>query len=215
MEVNLKAQTRSGIGKGPARRARAEGNVPAVLYGSTIEPTVLTVDAKQVQAALHTEAGANVLISLEVDSKDRYLTLAREIQRHPVRGNLIHIDFVNIARDVKVHADVPIHIVGESRGVKEGGQLDHHMHELKVEALPTDVPPSIEIDITDIGIGDAIHVSDITPPSGVEFISEPEEMILAVIEATLMKVETEEAAEAAPAEGAAAGGETPETETSE
>ena len=204
MEITLKAHARSGTGKGPARRARAEGRVPGVLYGSTIEPTPLTVDAKEMMAALHTEAGANVLISLQVDSKDKCLTIARDVQRHPVRGTLIHVDFVRVARDVKIAADVPVHVIGESKGVKEGGQLDQHVHELKVEALPTDIPAAIEIDVTELSIGDSIRVSDIAAPNGVEFTGDLEEIVLAVIEPTVMKVEGEEAEAAAAAEEVAA-----------
>src|SRR5687767_12447161 len=203
MEITLKAQPRSEKGKGPARRARASGQVPAVLYGSSLDPTPLLVDAKEMWHALHTEAGANVLITLQLDQATKFLTMAREIQRHPIKGTLLHVDFVNIARDVKISAEVPIHLVGESRGVKEGGQLDQHIHELKLEALPTDVPSAIEIDISDLGIGDTLRVSDIPAPSGAEIQNDPEEVVLAVIETLMMKVESDADEEAVAPEGEA------------
>ena len=155
MEVTLRAQPRSATGKGPARQARMAGRVPAILYGRGIVPTPLAVDSKQIGHALHTEAGANVLVNLEVEGGRRYLTMVREVQRHPVRGNLLHVDFVNTARDVKTHAEVPLQITGESRGVREGGVIEHHLWELRVEALPTDIPSSLEADISSLGIGDA------------------------------------------------------------
>lgn len=218
MEITLKAQPRSEKGKGPARRARASGQVPAVLYGSSLDPTPLLVDAKEMWHALHTEAGANVLITLQLDQATKYLTMAREIQKHPIKGTLLHVDFVNIARDVKINAEVPIHLTGESRGVKEGGQLDQHIHELKLEALPTDVPSAIEIDISDLGIGDTLRVSDITAPAGADIQNDPEEVVLAVIETLIMKVESdadEEAAAEAEAPAAEEGAEEAPPESAE
>lgn len=196
MEVTLQAQARSATGKGPSGRARAAGQVPAVLYGSNLEATPVFIDARQMFHALHTEAGHNVLINLELDGK-KLLTVPREIQKHPVKGTLVHIDLLKVDRDVKIEAAVPIHLVGESRGVKEGGQLDQHIHELKVEALPTDVPPAIEIDITDIAIGDQVRVADVTASTAVTILTDPEEVILGVIEPLAMKTELEVETEAA------------------
>lgn len=205
MEITLDVKPRTELGKGPTRRYRAAGMVPAVFYGPSVEPVALLVDGKQMSQALHTEAGGNVLITLEVDGHSR-LTVPREVQRHPIRGTILHVDFVNVARDQKIAAHVPVHVVGESRGVKEGGVLDQHMHELQVEAVPTDIPAHIEVDITNLGIGDSIHVGDIKAPSGVEILSPGEEMVAAVIEARITEVEEAEAAEEAlePGEEAAA-----------
>lgn len=192
MEVTLQADVRKELGKGPAHRARESGKVPAVLYGSSVRPVPLAVDAKEMSQALHTEAGANVLINLHVDG-ERYLTIPREIQKHPIRGSLIHIDFVNVARDVEIEATVPVHLTGESHGVKEGGQIDQHLHEIRVEALPTKVPPAIEVDITELGIGESIKVSDLSAPDGVTLHNDPDEVVVAVTQATVMEVEAEEA----------------------
>ncbi len=181
MEITLDVKPRTELGKGPASRYRVAGQVPAVFYGSSVEPVSLLVDAKQMSQALHTEAGGNVLINLKIDGKSR-LTVAREVQRHPIRGTILHVDFVNVARDQKIEAQVPLHLIGDSHGVHEGGVLDQHMHELHVEAVPTDIPTSIEIDISGMGIGDTIHVSDVAAPSGVEILTPAEEMIAAVIE---------------------------------
>jgi len=217
MEITLKAQTRSELGKGPSRRARVEGKIPAVLYGTAVDATPLTVDAKEIWHALHTEAGANVLIHLKLDSQDEFLTMAREIQRHPVKNTVLHVDFISVDRDVKITAEIPIHIVGESHGVKEGGQLDQGFHEVRVEALPTEVPSSIEVDITEMGIGDQIRASDLTLPQGVELLNDPEDIIVSVIEPIVMKLEEEVEGEPE-AEGeapAVAEGEEPPSEPSE
>jgi large subunit ribosomal protein L25 len=181
MEITLDVKPRTELGKGPASRYRVAGQVPAVFYGSSDEPVSLLVDAKQMSQALHTEAGANVLINIDVDGKSR-LTVAREIQRHPIRGTILHVDFVHVARDQKIEAHVPLHLVGDSPGVHEGGVLDQHMHEIHIEAKPTDVPPNVEIDISHMGIGDSLHVSDIVVPSGVEMLTPAEELVAAVVE---------------------------------
>ncbi len=190
MEVTLKAKARSEMGKGPARRARAAGRLPAVLYGASVEPTALMVDLKEMSQALHTEAGSNVLINLELDS-NQYLTVPREIQRHPVRGTLLHVDFLSVARDVKIGAEVPVLVTGESHGVKEGGQIDQHIHELKIEALPSDIPGSIEVDITELGIGQSLKVSDLALPNGVTVLNDPDDVVIGVIEPQVLELEEE------------------------
>lgn len=206
MEVTLKAKARSDKGKGPARRARAAGHLPAVLYGASVEPTALMVDLKEMSQALHTEAGANVLINLELGA-NQYLTVPREIQRHPVRGTLLHVDFLSVARDVKIGAEVPVLVIGESHGVKQGGQVDQHIHELKIEALPSEIPSSIEVDITELGIGQSIKVGEITPPQGVTVLNDPDDVVVGVIEPLALQVEEEVPAAVegeVPAEGEAA-----------
>ncbi len=205
---------RRELGKGPAHRVRVSGKVPAVLYGSSVEPVPLAIDAKEMNQALHTEAGANVLINLHVDG-DKYLTIPREIHKHPIRGSLIHIDFVNVARDVEIEATVPVHLTGESHGVKEGGQIDQHMHEIRIEALPTKVPPAIEVETSEVGIGESIKVADLPPVEGVTILNDPEDVVVAVTQATVMEVEAEEAVAEPEGEAPAGAGAEADTEASE
>lgn len=193
MEVTLEASLRKELGKGPAHRVRSAGKVPAVLYGSSVDPVPVAVDAKEMTQALHTEAGANVLINLKVGG-NRYLTIPREIQKHPIRGNLVHVDFVNVARDVEIEATVPVHLTGESHGVKEGGQIDQPMYEVRIQALPAKVPPAIEVDVSELGIGESLKVADLRSPDGVTLLNDPEELVVAVTQATVMEVAAEEAA---------------------
>lgn len=207
-EVQLVAEPREGVGKGAARKARAAGKVPAVLYGPEVDPKRLAVNARELWHALHTDAGTNVLINLELDG-DTFLTMPREIQRDIVRGTLLHVDFLRIRRDVAIQVDVPIHLLGESAGVKEGGVVEHHLWELKVEVLPGNVPESIEADISALNIGDSLHVSDLRVPGQVTVVTPPEETIVSVVPPPVLVVEpTEaelEAAEAAAAEAPAEG----------
>ena len=216
-EYELKAESRQGAGKGVARKVRAAGRVPAILYGPELDPIRLSVDSRDLWHALHTDAGTNVLVNLKVDG-DTYLTMPREVQRDIVRGTLLHVDFLRIRRDVAIQVDVPIHLAGESVGVSEGGVVEHHLWELRVECLPTEVPESFEADITPLAIGDALHVSDIKVPKGITVLTGAEETVVSVVPPPVLEVEEpeeeelpegevpegEEAAPEAAAEGEAA-----------
>ena len=122
MEQKLKAAPRSGGGKGEARKLRAAGKVPGVLYGHGMEAVPLVVDGRDLYHVLHTGAGSNVLVDLEIDGQE-HLVLAREIQRNNIRGQLLHVDFLAISRDQRITVDVPVRIVGDSVGVKAGGAV--------------------------------------------------------------------------------------------
>lgn len=210
MEVTLEAQPRTGTGKGVARKLRAAGKVPGVLYGRGVEPVVLAVDRQALTKAFKTDAGKNVLIDLQVNG-DGHLTLARELQRDPLRGTILHVDFLKIARDVAIEVDVPIHITGDSPGVKEGGVIEHHLWSVRVSVLPTDVPDRIDADVSHMVIGDMLRVGDLSVAEGVTMLTDPNEAVLGVVVPQILKVEEEvpvevELAEGeeAPAEGEAA-----------
>ncbi|HVL33125.1 MAG TPA: 50S ribosomal protein L25 [Actinomycetota bacterium] len=204
-EVVLDAELRDGRGKGIARRLRAAGKVPATLYGRGTEPMALTVDARKLLATLSTDAGANVLIDLQV-AGDTHLTLAREVSRDPIRGSYIHVDFLKIAHDQKIAVGVPINIEGDSPGVKEGGVLEHHLWQIQLECLPGNVPERVSVDVSQLGIGESLHVGDITPPEGTEILSPADELIVACVVPQAMKVEAD-VPEAAAGEAATAAGE--------
>jgi large subunit ribosomal protein L25 len=209
-EYKLAAENRSDAGKGAARRLRASGRVPAVLYGHGTKPQHLSVDARQFSQALRTDAGANVLISLEV-GRDQHLALAKEIQRHPVRGDFIHVDFIQVRRGEKVHVQVSVRLVGESPGVREGGIADQDLYQLNVEAEVTAVPEAIEADVSGLSIGDVLRVGDLKAPGGAVILDDPEAAVVSVVapaveaEPVAEEAEEDEAAaeggEAAPAEG--------------
>jgi large subunit ribosomal protein L25 len=179
-EYKLAAENRSEAGKGAARRLRASGRVPAVLYGHGTKPKHLSVDARQFGQALRTDAGVNVLIQLEV-GRDRHLALAKEIQRHPVKGNLIHVDFIQVRRGEKVHVSVPVHLVGEAPGVREGGIADQDLYQLNVEAEVTAVPEAVEADVSGLGIGDVLRVGDLKAPDGAVILDDPEATVVSVV----------------------------------
>ena len=209
-EVALQAEVRPERGKGPARRLRASGKVPGTLYGRGIDAVAVTVDARELDHTLSTDAGANVLIDLKVGS-DNHLTLARSLDRHPLRGTILHVDFLKIARDVAITVDVPVHFEGEAKGVKEGGVLEHHLWQLHIECLPGNVPERINIDVNEMDIGSIIRVSDVRVPEGVTILTGEEEIIVTCVVPQVLQVEeevpAEEAAEVAEGEeGAVAEG---------
>jgi large subunit ribosomal protein L25 len=206
-EATLTATLRDGSGKGSARKLRAQGRVPGILYGHGMDPIKVAIDDRDLYHVLHTGAGSNVLVDLHVN-EERHLAMAREIQRDHIRGQFLHIDFLVVRRDEKIHVDVPVHLIGESHGVKEGGVVEHHLWDLKVECLPTDVPQSIEADISALGIGDSLTVAQIQVPEGVTVLTPTEETIVSVVPPPILRVEEEEeAAEAVEGEEAAAEGE--------
>ncbi|HYT26423.1 MAG TPA: 50S ribosomal protein L25, partial [Actinomycetota bacterium] len=142
-EYKLAAEPRSDTGKGAARRARAAGRVPAILYGHGMTPEPLTVDSREFGHALRTDAGTNVLIELSVGGNGR-LALAKEIQRHAVKGTFVHVDFLLVQRGEKVQVQVPVHLVGDAPGVREGGIADQDLYQVNVEAEVTAVPEQVE-----------------------------------------------------------------------
>jgi large subunit ribosomal protein L25 len=194
MEQRLVAETREGTGKGAARKLRAAGRVPAILYGHGMDPLALSVDSRELFHLLHTGAGANVLVDLVVDGTE-HLALPRDVQRDHIRGRFVHVDFLAVRRDEKIHVTIPLRIVGESPGVKAGGVLEHHLWELNVECLATDVPEAIDVDISGLEIGSGVRVSDLKVRSGVTILTSPEDSVVAVTQPQVA-VEEEEAAEA-------------------
>ena len=201
-EKKLKANLRDGGGKGSARKIRAQGLVPAILYGHGMDPVKVAIDDRELYHVLHTEAGTNVLVDLHVE-KDQHLAMPREIQRDHIRGQFLHVDFLVVRRDERITVDVPVHLIGESHGVKEGGVVEHHLWDLKVECVPTNVPQSVEADITRLGIGDSLSVADIRIPGNATVLTPLEETIVSVVPPPILKIE-EEVAEAVEGEEAEA-----------
>lgn len=197
-QVALAAQARGGSGKGEARSLRRQGRVPAIAYGTGLSSTPISVDARELYHVLHTDAGANAVIRLSV-SGDTHLALAREISRHPVRRDILHVDFVTVSRDVKVTVDVPIHLAGEAPGVDEGGIVSQELHTAQIEVLPLEVPDEFTLDIGGMQIGDVKRLADLELPAGVELVDDPERPVVSIITPQL-EIEPEEGAEAAEAE---------------
>ncbi|HLM17543.1 MAG TPA: 50S ribosomal protein L25 [Acidimicrobiia bacterium] len=175
----LATEPRTTLGSRPSGRLRREGKVPAVVYGLGTDTVSITVPARELLHILAGESGANTLITLDVGGKN-VLTLARQIHRHPTKGIVVHVDFIRIDRDVAVSAEIPIHLVGEATGVKDGGLLEQLLFHLTVEAMPGNIPVSIEIDVERLAIGDQLRVEDIELPEGVETQAETDFVVAQV-----------------------------------
>jgi large subunit ribosomal protein L25 len=192
METNLKAIVREDMGSAESKRLRKDGNIPAVVYGMGMDPLSVAVNAREFRNALKTEAGTNVIINLEVGS-DNYTALAREIQKHPYRDEYLHIDLIQIDLTQTVEADVQIDFVGIPLGVKEEGGLVQTINSsISISALPTNIPTSIELDISALNVGDNLTATDVNLPEGVELANEDDESLLVTITLPRAAVEEEE-----------------------
>jgi large subunit ribosomal protein L25 len=172
----LQAQIRDAGGKRSAGRVRREGLVPAVVYGLGEDNVSVSVSARELSHILGGASGANTLITLKVEGRDQ-LALARQIQRHPIKGTVTHVDFVRVRADQTIQAEVPVRLIGSAEGVQRGGVLEQLIHALGVEAVPAKVPVEFEIDISALEIGGSVRVSDVTVPAGVVVRNEPDELI--------------------------------------
>ena len=178
-EVTLTAEAGRTTGSSSTRRLRAQGKIPGVVYGHGSDPIPVAVVAREFQIALSGEAGLNTLLSLEVGS-DNFLTLARDIQHHPFKNVVTHVDFQIVRRDEVISAEIPINLVGEAIEVQHGdGIVDQQLFTLQIKAKPADIPPSVDLDISTLTIGEALHVSDIAIPNGVELETDVEATVVA------------------------------------
>jgi large subunit ribosomal protein L25 len=217
-EVTLVAESGRTTGSRSSGRLRGEGRVPAVVYGHGITPLSISVDRKDLRHALHTDAGHNAVINLEVGS-DKHLTIVKDMQRHPVRNEVVHVDFLVVNRNEIVTVDVPITLEGESAAVNSAdGTIDQQLFSLTVHTTPTNIPNELTVDVSGLEIGDSIRVGDLALPSGVTTDVDPEEAvaIAQVTRATIEAEQLEADTEAATEEGEAAeGGEVAEAEAGE
>ena len=192
-ETTLRAETGRQLGSRASRRLRRSGMVPATLYGQDTEPVAVAVDERDLRNALSTDAGVNAVLTLEV-GKDSHTSLARELQRHPTRGDITHLDFVKISLTDRVDAEVSIVLVGEPLGAREeGGIIETVLATVTVNAVVTNIPESIELDISDLTIGDSLKVEDLPEIDGVDILDDPEQTIVTVTLPATVLAEEEEA----------------------
>lgn len=208
-EVTLAAESGRPTGSRPTRRLRAEGKIPGIVYGHGTEPIPVAVGARDLQVALSGEAGRNTLLSLEVGGKS-LLTLARDLQHHSSKNVVTHVDFLIVRRDEVISAEVPVNLVGEAIEVQHGdGIVEQQLFTMQIKAKPADIPASVDLDVSSLTIGSALHVSDITVPSAVEVETDGEATVVAGLPPRVhvaAVAEEGEAAEAAAGRGAAAAG---------
>ncbi len=212
-EVTLAAEVGRSRGSRATRRLRREGKIPGVIYGHGSDPVPVAVVGRELRVALNGEAGANQLLSLNT-GQDTYLTLARDMQRDPVAQTVTHVDFQIVRRDEVISADVPVVLTGEALEVQHGdGLVDQQMFTLSVNARPTDIPTSIELDVSDLIIGAQLRISDLVLPAGVTTDVDPETAVVIGQPPRVVVLEEEGEAPAEGEEGAAAPSESGESAT--
>ncbi len=202
-EILLSANTTREIGSSSSRRVRKDGIIPGVLYGLNEETVALSVDWPDLRRALTTDSGINAIIQLEIDGK-KQMTIVKDIQRHPVRRDVLHVDFLRIDPNENVTVDIPLVMVGEAREVSAAdGMVDQNMFSLTVSAPPDRIPTEIEVDISSLTVGDSVSVGDLNLPEGVTTEGDPEEPIAVgmITRSTLESIAADEAAELEALEG--------------
>lgn len=197
--VKLVVQNRSVLGSAEARRLRRQGLVPGVLYGRD-EPVAITIPERALRTALTSKGGLNAVLDVVVEGGKAHSSVLKEYQQDPVRGVITHVDLQEVRLDQPIHATVPVSLVGEAAGTKEGGVLSQVTVELNVEALPMDVPEHIDVDVSAIGIGDSLRLEAVAAPEGVTFLDDADETVIATVTLPTRVEEPEE-----PVEGEAAG----------
>lgn len=198
MDVTLTAETGRALGSRSSRRLLRDGKVPGVVYGLEQDTVSVAVAWPELRAALTTEAGLNALITLEVDGNED-LTIVKDLQRDPVRRDVIHVDFLRVSRDAEIEVEVPIVLTGEAEKVeREDGTVAHLLFTLSVYAKPGAIPNELTVDVSDMEVGDSIRVADLSLPSGARTEVDPEEVVVnaQITRATIEAAEEEELAEA-------------------
>ncbi len=199
-QISLESKMRTQTGKGAARKLRRQGRIPAILYGSGGEPVSLEVEEIEYKALSGKAAGQNVIVNLKLDTRKSAASegsgeataLIKDVQHHPVTERILHIDFYRISLKKKLTIPVPIVVVGESAGVKEGGILEHLLWEVDVECLPTQIPEKIEVDISQLNIGDTIHVKDLKVGEEMRVLTDNEKTILSIVPPRVIEKEVVE-----------------------
>ncbi len=193
MEIlELKAEKRSTVGKGPARSLRRDGKIPAVLYGSDIEPVSLSIQAKEIEVLLKNAKFNQQLINIDMGSGVMKPTMIKEIQLRPVKGDFLHIDFYEVNMGRKIRVRVPVVLKGKSIGVENGGLLQIIRRELEVLCYPGEIPEAIEIDVTDLNIGNSVHVNDIHLEGDMEIPAEVNFTVVTMLAPKKESVATED-----------------------
>ena len=197
-QVKLSARPRADVGRNSVKHLRSRGVIPAVIYGHKDQPANLEINNREIVAILKHAIGENILVELDIDGTSK-LSLIQEVQHHPVRGDILHVDFLEVAMDELLHTEVPVEPFGEADGVKNyGGLLEHSLRSLAIECLPKDLPEIIRVDVSTLGLNQSLHVRDLVLPAGVKATTDADLTVFIVAEP---KVEVEPVAGAEPSKG--------------
>ncbi len=180
METTLRLTTRHDSGKGVARKLRRAGRVPGVVYGGGEETVPVSMEAREALLLFQSISVENTILNLMVDEGEAERALVREVQVHPYRTELLHVDFLRVQRGVAIEVHVPVHVVGVPAGVREGGILEHIVHDITVKCVPSRIPEAIEVDVSHLVTGDVLRVRDLEMPEDVENLADPDQAVCSV-----------------------------------
>ena len=197
-EATVRLDSRTDSGKGAARQLRMKGRIPVVAYGPEMDPKKYSASVVELKKLFRQHGGSNFLVKFDIDGKGegKEKAVIREIQRDPVHGDLLHMDFHQISMTKPLHITIPVRLTGISEGVKNSGAiLQHIIREIEISCLPSDIPDSLQLDVTELGIHDSIHVRDVSI-EGITILTEEQRTIVTVVPPTVATTTTEEEAEA-------------------
>ena len=206
--LKLVVQNRAVLGSAESRRLRRQGLIPAILYGSEA-PIPITIGERDLRHALTGPGGANAVLDVVVEGGDTHSSVLKDYQQHPVRGNIVHVDLQEVRLDRPIHATVPLHLVGEAAGTKEGGVLSQAIMEVNVEALPMDVPSMLELDISELHVNEYARLDQLVMPEGVAILDELDTIAATVTPPSRLEEGEGEPEAAAPTDATEAEGEEP------
>ncbi|HOT42951.1 MAG TPA: 50S ribosomal protein L25 [Syntrophorhabdaceae bacterium] len=181
-EMFIKADIRKGSGKSVTRKLRNQGSIPAILYGRETETKMLSVSAREWKR-LSKQLKRNTILKMQLQKNgdtEEMPVMVKEVQYHPYKDHILHIDFLHVSMERKIEVEVPIHLIGEAKGIINNGIVEQHLRTIVVECMPGQIPDRIDVDVTELDIGDSIHISDISYP-GLRFLENPEIAIVTVI----------------------------------
>ncbi len=190
-QSTLYVMRRDKTGKSVAKKIRREGAIPAVLYGRETKSVPLTVNPLDLKKALSTDAGENTLLEIHIKGDGEEITkiaLLRDVQYDYLKSRPIHFDFQEVMMKELITVKIPIRIVGKAQGIQEGGILEEIMREIEVECLPASIPNVIDVDVTQLGIGDSLHISDLVLPESITVLQEPEQTIVTILSPVMEEV---------------------------
>ncbi|MGD2216574.1 MAG: 50S ribosomal protein L25/general stress protein Ctc [Gemmatimonadales bacterium] len=197
----VQAKSRTETGKGAARTLRRQGYIPAVIYGHGEQTQACVVERKQLERVLTSGSVESTVIDLKLDGGAASSVLIREVQVHPYRSEVLHIDFLTVRKGQKVKLEVPVRLVGLAPGVKEGGIMEHLRHDVEIRCIPSKIPEALEVDVSQLDMGDSVTVADLEIPEGIEMLTDAAATIASVVPPAVIKVEEEVVEEEEEVEG--------------
>ncbi|HYY04030.1 MAG TPA: 50S ribosomal protein L25 [Gaiellaceae bacterium] len=196
--IRLEVRERERRGSADARRLRKQGLIPGVLYGNGKQSHAICVPERELRRVLTGPGGLHAILDVAIEGqKTTHASILKDYQQDPLRGHISHVDFHEVRLDQPIHASVTVQLIGEPAGVKEGGVLSQVQREVNAEALPMEIPEHLELDVSNMAIGDTLRLADLAAPEGVTFLDDPEETVLATVTLPTREVEPEEVEEEA------------------